>query len=265
MAQRLKLHILDGPLIGQVFDVPAGRCSIGGRGSDADLELAGLPHGVRYVELVEGSGAWTITEYDQRTAMLNQKPLKRRDKLKNDDVIFLPSMAQGQAFRMKVETELYKARKQRETPKINPLYLVGGGVYALVMVAAVLFFAMGDTGGASARALTMEDVNAALQADIDAAVERTPRAAADVLLDETPATYRDLAIFLGSTAPETRKTEMSRAYRDGIVAMFSDAWRLERQGRSDEAADLYQQIARMMGDRDLRTTDLALRRLNAIR
>lgn len=265
MAQRLKLHILDGPLIGQSFEVPTGRCSIGGKGSDATLQLAGLPHGIRFIELVENNAHWGIAEFEQRTALLNQKPLKRRDRLSDEDTISLPSLTRGQPFRMRVEVELYKAEKSRKKAKINPLILAGGGAYLMMMVLGALYFVMMGDKATGPTQLTMADVIGAVEADVAQAAANPPVGPDDVLLDRTPTTYAQLAVFLASDAPQTRKAEMSRAYSDTIVALFSDAWRFEQQGRFDDARDRYQQAASAMGRRDLATTELALRRLNAIR
>ena len=76
--------------------------------------------------------------------------------------------------------------------------------------------------------------------------------------------FEDLGIFLSQDISRTRKTELVERFNDKVLALFGDAWRLEQQGRFDEALQKYQKIVLIMGDHDLATIELALTKIQQL-
>jgi len=270
MPQLLKLSIQDGPQVGQTIEVPGPRCSIGGKGSEADLELSGLPYGIKFVDLIDAGKAWTMVEFEPRTVLLNERQLKRRNKLTSGDTIWLPSTAKGQNFRLIVETENIK-RAPSDTDKgsgalgqVNSTVIAGGAAYLVLMVVAGLYFTMNSSSGSSVAPIMAEDVVAALTSDIARIPERANSLSALVPLGEAATNFNDLGVFLLSDLSAPQKTDLETGFRGQVLDLFSEAWRFEQQGRWDEARGNYREIVQVMGDRDLETTVLALQRLNQI-
>jgi hypothetical protein len=268
MPQLLKLSILDGPQVGQMVEVKGPRCSVGGKGSEADLELSGLPYGIKFVDLIDSGKAWTMVEFEPRTVLLNERQLKRRNKLSSGDTIWLPSTAKGQNFRLVAELETIKKQPGEKQAsgvgQVNSTVLIGGAVYVLMMIGAAAYFTMNSGGGSGAPPIMAEDVQAALNADIGVLPARAEALNAPVPLTEIAADFNDLGAFMISGMSAPQKTALESEFRATVLELFSEAWRFEQQGRWNEARANYRQVIQMMGDRDLQTTSLALARLNQI-
>jgi len=80
-----------------------------------------------------------------------------------------------------------------------------------------------------------------------------------------PRSFDDLAIYFASSKSAEEKTAGVSAFRDEILADFFTAWRLEKQDRWDEALVQYESLLRRASDRNLKTTDITLERLELAR
>jgi len=265
MAVKLTFKILDGPQVDRVVEVKGPKCSVGGGGSGADIEVLGLPHGFKYVSFEQRGDRWSVSEFKPRTTLLNERHLKARNTLRNGHVVWLPSQASGQSIRLEMGLETVKT--SGGTPrfslgKLSPAVLFGGGAYVLVMVgAAAYFMAQPDATPASAP-LQFGEVRERIGADIENAARDEARKRPT--LSDMPTNFRDLQSFLISDISEQRKLELSEAFKQMVERHFSDAWRLEQQSRFGEARAAYEKVIVIMGKHDLETTRLALERLSRL-
>lgn len=268
MTELLHVHVQDGPQVGQKLSIPPQGATIGGKGSDADIELSGVPYGVRYAHLKNVAGKWNLIEFDPRSILLNAKPLKRKNVLRHNDQMVLPSLKKGQTIRLAIEVELIKEKKtsKSDKPKINPMYIAMGGAYVLMMVLVGMYFML------AAPKVTQTDgpfditqVRVALDKDIEALSSQTYDGERVVILGNGAADFTDLRRLLGSTTDPISIKNYSEEFKIKVTRMFSDAWRYEQQERWDEAAEKYQTIMNVMVDRNLKTTDIALQRLATLR
>lgn len=267
MSQLLKLSIQDGPQVGQTIEVPGPRCSLGGKGSDADLELSGLPYGIKFVDLVDQGKHWGLVEFEPRTVLLNKRDLKRRSKLSNGDTIWLPSTAKDQNFRLVVSLETAKKvsdGSDQGVGKINGTMLALGGAYMMMMLLVGVYFLLNPGSNNGQQVIEEADVAAAIAADIST-VDTTFQASFGVPLGDSAVDFDELREFLGSSLPGGEKDEIQTEFSNRIIALFAEAWRFEKQGRWSEARTIYRRVADLMGDHDLETTALALQRMNQIR
>jgi len=262
MNQILKLVIQDGSQVGQKVEVPSEKCSVGGQGSGADLELSGLPYGIKFIDLVSKGKYWSMVEFEPRSALLNGKPLKRRNKLAIGDEISLPSVTAGMPFRMKVELEVVKKKKKEGSggglEKANGTVIALAVVYVIAMFGAAAFFLANDTGNQGAPEIAISDINSALEADFGKLSNAVGARKVEVPLSNRAANYSELGLFLSQDISLARKSELRQEFTSRITGLFSDAWRFEQQERWSDAKERYQKIASLMGDRDLQTTELAL-------
>ncbi|MGR3615317.1 MAG: hypothetical protein ACU0BB_04680 [Paracoccaceae bacterium] len=262
MNQILKLEILDGSQVGQKVEVPSEKCSVGGQGSAADLELSGLPYGIKFIDLVNNGKHWSMVEFEPRSALLNQKQLKRRNKLSVGDEISLPSTTAGMPFRMTVELEAVKKQKSGSGDnilgKVNGTVMIVVVVYLLAMIGAGIFLVMNEKTSGTARQIAMSDVTSALDADLGKLSNDGAAHDATVPLTNRAANYDQLGLFLAQDISLARKSQLRDEFRNEITDLFSEAWRFEQQKRWGDAQAKYQRVAEIMGDRDLQTTELAL-------
>ena len=263
MLDRLSLSVLDGPQVGETIQVTGSRASLGGKGSNADIELSGLPDGIKFIDLVGAGKSWTLVEFEARTVLLNERELKRRNRLSEGDTIWLPSFVSGQSVRLVAHFEAPpKASAASESlGKMNPKVMALLAVYLVLFLAAGLFFAMNDGGDGGGAPITAADVRAALEVDIAALDGDAALPGTTVPLGEEPFDFADLAMFLNTGLPEDRKTELSDRFASRVTEMFAEAWRLEKQSRWDEARALYRKVVDLMvkGPAESQTTQLALR------
>ena len=268
MSEILHIHVQDGPQVGQKLPIPPEGATIGGKGSDADIELSGVPYGVRYAHLKNVAGKWNLIEFDPRSILLNSKPLKRKNVLKHNDQLVLPSLKKGQTIRLAVEVEVIKEKKvsKGDKPKINPMYLAMGGAYMVLMLLVVLYFAFAaPSDQVSDGPFDISQVKLALDKDIEELSSQTYEGAKLVVLGDGASDFSELRRLLGSTTDPITIKNYSDTFKSKVTRLFSDAWRLEQQERYDEAADSYQSIVNIMVDRNLKTTNIALQRLATLR
>jgi hypothetical protein len=265
MHDLLKFQVKDGPQIGQEVEVNEDKTSIGGKGSSSDLEFSGIPHGVQFAQIRLMSGKWTIAELIPKSILLNGRPLKRKNFIKSGDVISFPSLKKGSSIRYEVSLTPQKAEKE-ETEKtssgIKPAYLIGGFVYLILFVIGALYFAM--MGGEDDRrkaVLEISEVVAALDTDIASINSDEPIVSPNIALSDTPTSFEELKKFLASSLGPERKSAIKGEFKQYIVKLFAEAWRLEQQERWVEAKEHYETIVTTMADRDLATTNIALARL----
>lgn len=266
MAVKLNFRVMDGPQVDLVIDVDGPKCSIGGVGSGADREVLGLPHAFKYIEFAEKGSRWSVAEFKPRTTLVNEKPLKARNTLKTGDVIWLPSQVTGQSVRLKLTLEVIKNKSGSSglsLSKMNPLILAGGAVYLIGFLGLVAYFASAPDVSNKRGAVQLNEVRAMLSADIESAAQTEGDGRAT--LSETPANFRELQSFLLSDIPEQRKLEMSEEFKKYVETQFSEAWRLEQQGRQNEARVKYQKVMDIMEIHTLETTKLALEQLDRLR
>jgi cbb3-type cytochrome oxidase subunit 3 len=265
MFDLLTLLVKDGPQIGQEVPVTSDKTSLGGKGSGAEIELSGIPHGVQLAELKVMSGKWIITEYEPRSILLNGRQLKRKNLLKSGDEIRLPSLQKGQSIRYQVN--LVAQKKQKEAKKkagsgIKPAYLIGGVAYLVIFLMGMMYFAFtGSDKGEQAAQLGILDVSTALDEDIASINNGGSIATPNIALSDFPVNFDELKGFLSSDIGPERKAEVKVAFKKKILNLFSEAWRLEQQERWVAAKEQYETILATMADRNLATTNIALKRL----
>lgn len=265
MAVKLSFTVLDGPQVDLDVDVVGHKCSVGGSGSGADREVLGLPHGFKYIEFEQKADVWSVAEFKPRTTLLNKKNLKARNKLRNGDVIWLPSASSGQSVRLKLVLETVKQKSSAsgaDLKKINPMILLAGSIYLLLFLGGMLYFSMSGKDGSGLSGAQFEDVRGKISADIDnILLEGDPQRAS---LTDTPTNFQELRNFLLSDISATKKIEISETFKLMVERHFSDAWRLEQQKRPAEARDQYKKVIAIMGGYDLQTTQFALSQLGRL-
>lgn len=269
------LRAKDGPQIGQPIDVPIPGRSVGGRGSRSDINLSGVPAGLDLIVLEIKSGAWHLREVKPRTVLLNGKRLMRVNPVSDEDEITLPGLNPGEVIRygveldasaMKVVPEKSATKKKAGGGfKLSPAMMIGGGVYGLVLIAAGLFFALGPDEAGEAPIFSKADLVAAIDEDISLIRDGSSKAGRSAGLLGRPRSFDDLAIYFASSKSAEEKTAGVSAFRDEILADFFTAWRLEKQDRWDEALVQYESLLRRASDRNLKTTDITLERLELAR
>lgn len=268
MYDLLTLQVKDGPQIGQEINVSSDKTSLGGKGSGSEIELSGIPHGVQFAELKVISGKWTIAEYQPRSILLNGRQLKRKNMLKTGDEIQLPSLKKGQSIRYQLNFVPQKKQKngnESSGPKIKPLYLVLGVTYLMLMVMVGLYFV--TTNGKNVEQVAeigIVDVTSALNEDIAAIDTKVDIDSGNIALSDMPANFEELKQFLASDINEERKLVIQNNFKQRILKLFSEAWRLEQQERNVAAKEQYEKVVTTMVDRHLATTIIALKRLNQL-
>ena len=270
MPDQLSFSVLDGPQVGETLTVTGTRASVGGKGSGADLEISGLPYGIKYIDLVQSGNVWSLVEFEPRTILINERKLKRRNKLSTGDIVWLPSLVDGQSLRLEAKlTAIKKDSKPdgaegEEKKPMNPMIIAAIGVYVMLMLLGGAYFMMNSGGSGSGRGeVTIADVRDALTTDFEA-IGTVEAGALPIGLGTRPDSFVDLVGFMNSTLGNEEKDAIESEFRDRVVALFSEAWRFEQQGRYSEARDNYQQIIKMMGQRKLQTTSLALHQYGLI-
>ena len=264
----LTLQVKDGPQIGQEINVPSDKTSLGGKGSGSEIELSGIPHGVQFAELKVVSGKWTIAEFQPRSILLNGRQLKRKNILKSGDEIQLPSLKKGQSIRYKLD--LVAQKKQKSTtessgPKVKPLYLALGVSYVMLMVMVGLYFVVNGSNNSEPEAeIGIVDVTSALNEDIAAIDMSVAIDSGNIALSNTPANFEELKKFLLSDMDAESKLAVQNSFKQRILKLFSEAWRLERQGRNVDAKEQYEKVLKAMAGRDLATPAIAMKRLNEL-
>lgn len=262
MNQILKLVIQDGSQVGQKIEVPSEKCSVGGQGSGADLELSGLPYGIKFVDLVLKGKNWTMVEFEPRSALLNQKQLKRRNKLSVGDEITLPSVTSGMPFRMVVELEAVKKTKDSSggniLEKVNGTVVALAAVYVFAMIGAAMYLMANQSTGPASQEIVLSEVSTALEADLGKLSDAVVGSNVSVPLSDSATSYTELALFLSRDIPLSRKSELRQDFTDKVMKLFSEAWLHEQQERWTDAQERYLRVAEIMGDRNLQTTELAL-------
>lgn len=255
--------------MGQRIEVPSDKCSLGGKGSGAELELSGTPHGVEFGALRNTADGWLVSESKPRTLLLNDKRFKRKNVLKNGDVLKLPSLAKGQAIRYQIEVAEKAKKKTVSNPlaELNPTIVAGVGAYLMMMLLAFgyffFFYSPADSGVSKLDVAALEE---ALDEDVSALMSADLSSVSAVALNESPASVSDLKKFLKSAQEdETAKQDYVGHFKTAMMDRFAEAWRLEQQGRFEEAETHYQTILSLLGDRHLQTTQIALERLQVTR
>jgi len=76
-----------------------------------------------------------------------------------------------------------------------------------------------------------------------------------------PRSFDDLGIYFASRKSEDEKASGVDAFRTEILDDFFTAWRLEQQNRWDEALLEYESLLQRASDRNLKTTNITLERL----
>ena len=268
MPDLLTLLVKDGPQIGQEISVPSEKLSLGGKGSGSEIELSGTPHGVQLAELKVMSGKWVIAEYMPKTILLNGRALKRKNFLKSGDEIRLPSLKKGQSIRYEVKLVFQKETKdtkEKSGSGIKPAYMIGGIAYLALMVVGMMYFALsGSSDGGDTARLGIDDVTKALEQDIASINSETSIIAGNIALSDTPVNFEELKKFLNSGIEPERKQEIKDNFKQRILKLFSEAWRLEQQERWVAAKEQYERVVTTMADRHLATTNIALDRLREL-
>ncbi len=268
MYDLLTLQVKDGPQIGQEINVASDKTSLGGKGSGSEIELSGIPHGVQFAELKVVSGKWTIAEFQPRSILLNGRQLKRKNLLKSGDEIQLPSLKKGQSIRYKIDLVAQKKQKEAKDssgPKIKPLYLVLGVSYLMLMLMVGMYFvANGSKDSGLIAEIGMVDVTSALNEDIAAIDTNVATNSGNIALSDMPVNFEELKQFLSSDMDAERKLVIQNNFKQRVLKLFSEAWRLEQQGRTVDAKEQYEKVLKAMGDPDLVTPAIALKRLNEL-
>lgn len=265
MHDLLKFQVKDGPQIGQEIEVEEDKTSIGGKGSGSDIEFSGVPHGVQFAEVRLMSGKWAISELVPKSILLNGRSLKRKNFIKSGDVIIFPSLKKGSSIRYEASLTPQKDEKdetEEASPGIKPAYMIGGVVYLMLFIMGALYFAMTGVGERKEVAvLEVSHVVSALDTDIASINTDKPVESQNIALSDTPLSFEELKKFLASSLEPERKSEIKGEFKQYIVKLFAEAWRLEQQERWVEAKEHYETIVTIMADRDLATTNIALARL----
>jgi hypothetical protein len=265
MAVKLTFKILDGPQVDRVVEVTGPKCSVGGGGSGADIEVLGLPHGFKYVNFEQRGDRWNVSEFKPRTTLLNERHLKARNTLRNGHVLWLPSQVSGQSIRLELGLETVKTSagpSRFSLGKLSPAVLLGGGAYLVVMLGAAAYFMAQPDPVRESAPLQFGEVRERIGSDIENATREEARRRP--ALSEMPTNFSELQSFLMSDISEQRKLELSEAFKQMVERHFSDAWRLEQQNRLGEARETYERVIVIMGRHDLETTRLALERLSRL-
>lgn len=266
------LRAKDGPQIGQPIDVPAPGRSIGGRGSRSDINLSGVPAGLDLIVLEIKAGAWHLREVKPRTVLLNGKRLMRVNQISDQDEITLPGLNHGDTIRYGVEVDASaitdvanrksdkKKKEEASAFKLSPAMMIGGGVYLAILIGAGLFFALRGGDSSDVVPFSKADLIAAIDEDIAQIREGSGSVGTTGLLGR-PRSFDDLGIYFASRKSEDEKASGVDAFRTEILDDFFTAWRLEQQNRWDEALLEYESLLQRASDRNLKTTNITLERL----
>ncbi|GLQ35945.1 hypothetical protein GCM10007939_22290 [Amylibacter marinus] len=268
MSELVELIVKDGPQIGQKISIPGDECTLGGKGSGADIELSGVPYGVKFAELKQTAGKWILIEFEPKSILLNDQHLKRRNTLKNGDFIRLPSLKKGQSYRYDLALTVpkkEKATKEKSASAISPAILIGGGAYVVLMLLVGMYFMMNAGGNATSQGqLQISQVLTALDEDLKSIDTSKDAARMEVALSNRPETFNELKTFLQAGLSEEEKTALEEDFKNQVLTVFSDAWRMEQQEKYPDAAELYGKVIAIMVDRHLKTTEIALDRLSVL-
>lgn len=268
MAELVELIVKDGPQIGQTIPIEGDECTLGGKGSGADIELSGIPYGVKFAQLKETGGKWIMIEFEPKSILLNDQHLKRRNQIKNGDFLRLPSLKKGQSYRYDISVvtqKKQKAAKDPSAPGMNTNMLIGGGAYLLLMVFGGLYFMMNSGSGDNTQGqLQITEVLAALDADMESIDQANLSGNKALPLTNRPINFTELQAMLNENVTSEERDVVETEFKNKVLALFSEAWRMEQQGKYSKAADLYGRVVSIMVDRHLKTTEIALGRLSVL-
>lgn len=267
----------DGPQIGQTIEIRPPRRRLGGRGSQADTVLSGVPPGLDLAVLEMRDGAWLLMETEPRTLLLNGRRLKRHNALKTGDEIALPSQFPGDVIRYDVEVRAVRGRATelpdlpdrtaapREKKGLSPVAIGAIAAYLIALAGAGLYFSLQSDGGAQTPVLSRSDIEAAIAADMEMLLAGGRGGGAPRVALETPSSFAEMRDYLASTVDQSSKDAAIATFTDDLGAAFFEAWRLEQQGRWDEALRVYQGVLSRTSDRELATTRITLERIDIAR
>jgi len=262
MADKLKLVVHGGALIGSVLDIPEGEATLGGKGSGARFEVSGVSLGIKFVEFrLEGKG-WVLEEIAQGKVLLNGGKPRRRNRLRTGDIVTLPSVRDNEPIDFEVQIERDRRRNafavKIDFSRVNPVYLAVGVVYLLMFVIAGAYFADRRMNTA---AVERRPIATVLRDDIQRAAPAEP---AQVLYDSVPRSFDDVRIVLATNLPQDQKDALIEAFVQDMDLRFAAARRAADLGLNREAREHYVAIIGLMGDGQLSTTHTALRELAAV-
>ena len=126
------------------------------------------------------------------------------------------------------------------------------------------FVATGSNNNEPEAEIGIVDVTSALNEDIAAIDTNAAIDSRNIALSDMPVNFEELKQFLSSDMDAERKLVIQNNFKQRILKLFSEAWRLEQQGRTVDAKEQYEKVLKAMGDPDLVTPAIALKRLNEL-
>lgn len=263
MADRLKLVVQGGAMIGETREVAGTDATLGGKGSGANFEVSGVTYGVRFAEFRVDGSRWVVEEITEGKILLNGRRPRRRNVLKQGDVITVPGIRAEEPI--DVEVVIERVRSGSRLPvsikfsRVNPVYLTVGVVYLLMFVGAGMFLSARGAGGGGASRMDITDMIRADIARVDPAA-----GGSGVIFGAAPRSFDDLRVVLASDLPQDQKDRLTEGFVQQMQLRFAEARRAADLGLAAEARGQYRSIIALMRDGNLQTTGMALRELAAV-
>lgn len=261
MTKQLTLVVRSGPMIGLRQKIETDHAMVGGKGSAADIEISGLPYGVKYAEFRrDGPSRWRVEETTPGTLSINNRRLRRRTILANADQIAFPSLLEDEQIILEVLLEQTKSEVSAQPSLLKEhkeiFYYAAFPILLIILGVSMLLVGADDTEDER-----RPDIATLLEADLE---RSTPTFIESGLISASPSTYSELLVLLGSDIEAALKETYTQEFSFLVSQRFASARRLVDIGLHDEARIEYEDIIDLLGDAQLEATSQALEELDAI-